>query len=140
MVEAADLMLSPYIFLVHMFTVPCTCVVLRYLIFSELSNIERVTLINWIISLLLVCIAITLISGKIVVNAHEPEQLLHEIMNRPLNSFYKLQINLFLQRLHGPPIGLTCLGIFVVTYGTLYNIFSMIASYLLMYVQYSKSN
>ncbi|XP_067141243.1 uncharacterized protein Gr63a [Centruroides vittatus] len=133
MITAADLFLSPFIFLMYLCTVPATWFVLRYSFFVELSNFEKCVLLDWIISFLTICVITTLAYGQVAVNAHEPEKLLHEIMNLSLKAKYKLQIYLFLERLHGPTIGLSCLGIFVVTYGTLSNLCSMIATYLLMY-------
>ncbi|XP_023241638.1 uncharacterized protein LOC111639913 [Centruroides sculpturatus] len=82
-----------------------------------------------------VILVVTLEAGLLSSEAHRLECILREVSVLGIPKRQIFQINTSLERLKKSRIGYSCLGIFVVSNGTLIKIISGLTTYILMYIQ-----
>ncbi|XP_067136100.1 uncharacterized protein [Centruroides vittatus] len=139
LVQATDIMFQWILFLLYTLVVPLMFIGLKSFFHDKEMFIKIIIYFFSIISLFGIC-GFTVLAGYVNVAAHRIREVVIELCDEEIPTDIRLQLNIFLGRLKGSPIGLTCLGIFVVTPNTLSSIFSLLLTYLLMYYQYEETN
>ncbi|XP_067118487.1 gustatory receptor family protein 3-like [Centruroides vittatus] len=105
------------------------------ILFIKTDIYINVMLFNWTIFGLLSLIITSLIASFIIDEAHNPYKTIIQLNSKELSHDLKLKLQIFLKRLSGPKIGISCLDIYVVNRGSVFNILNSLITYFLILIQ-----
>ncbi|XP_067129910.1 uncharacterized protein [Centruroides vittatus] len=137
MMGAVDILFRYILFQLYVLFIPLLFLCLKGLFHHKKVAAKVIIYIIANISFLSI-ISITLFAGWASVTVYKIRNALIELADREIPSRERIQVSIYLNRLKGPVIGLSCMGIFTVTPYTLTAVFSLLLTYLLMYYQFEQ--
>ncbi|XP_060076629.1 uncharacterized protein LOC132556264 [Ylistrum balloti] len=74
------------------------------------------------------------------IQAHEPAKFIYNLSMRDITAEFSTQVNVFLHRLNGPPMGLTAWSLFVVDSQVVVSVAGMLATYFVVLLQFQQAS
>ncbi|XP_067140362.1 high-energy light unresponsive protein 1-like [Centruroides vittatus] len=133
LIWSMDEFFSVYIFINYLVCIPESCLLLyQFFIVKNLKEIIGLWAFGDIMNLTI----ISLYAASVTISVHDSSDVVHKLLRFELPRRHQMQVTLFLEKLNGPNIGLTCLDFFVVTKGVILKVFSAILTYFLLFLQF----
>ncbi|XP_060076617.1 uncharacterized protein LOC132556249 [Ylistrum balloti] len=95
--------------------------------------------IFWFFGMSTTLITVIAVCSLVNIRAHEPAKLIYNLSMEDFTAEFALQVNVFLHRLNGPPMGLTAWSLFVVDSQVVVSIAGIFATYFVVLLQFQQS-
>ncbi|XP_023226706.1 gustatory receptor for sugar taste 64e-like [Centruroides sculpturatus] len=139
-VQAADRLFQSYLFCSYVMFIPETCYGLFQLIFITRGATYQLYL-GWMVAVgLATFLSLSLTAASVSGAAHSCQGPIRGLSVKDLTLDQHVKITMFLERLSGPTIGLSCLDLFVVTKGVVLSVASAVVTYFLIFVQFNSDD
>ncbi|XP_069102491.1 uncharacterized protein [Argopecten irradians] len=100
---------------------------------------QLLTHVFWLIAVIGVASVVMVTCSLVNIKAHEPASFIYKMSMKDITPDFTLQVNVFLHRLNGPPIGLTAWSLFVVDNQVIVSVAGMLATYFVVLLQFQQS-
>ncbi|XP_025101953.1 uncharacterized protein LOC112568716 [Pomacea canaliculata] len=135
-VRVLDVVFRRLIMTSYVTNVPIICFLLYQLVTSNFDGLLSVCNIYWLINNAFCVVIISLYSAIVHEEAHSALDALFEVQTSGADPDQIVELQLFLSKLTGPPIGFTALGIITVSKETILTLGGLLSTYFFLLVQY----
>ncbi|XP_069102793.1 putative gustatory receptor 28b [Argopecten irradians] len=101
---------------------------------------QLVSHIFWLSGNSSMLIAMMAVCCMVNIQAHEPAKFIHNLSMKEITAEFALQVNVFLHRLNGAPIGITAWSLFVIDNQVVVSVAGMIATYFVVLLQFQQAS
>ncbi|XP_021374983.1 gustatory and pheromone receptor 32a-like [Mizuhopecten yessoensis] len=101
---------------------------------------QLVSHIFWLSGSSTILVALMAACCLVNIQAHEPAKFIYNLSMKEMTAEFAVQINVFLHRLNGSPIGLTAWSLFVIDNQVVVSVAGMLATYFVVLLQFQQSS
>ncbi|XP_033725061.1 uncharacterized protein LOC117315034 [Pecten maximus] len=93
----------------------------------------------WLLGAVSMATIVMAVCSLVNIRAHEPAKFIYNLSMKDITADFALQVNVFLHRLNGPPIGLTAWSLFVIDNQVIVSVAGILATYFVVLLQFQQS-